>query len=254
MTTRSDLKRLGAALPPLGAVAAYLERAHAAGSIAAHVALEASRDHFVTDVHRVTVQVRTETVRRLRGEPRDVINKQVVTAVRAAFFRLFLVMGLGEQTTMQQAIHIPEQEAFRMGARVLHNDLRAGNPEQNSGFSGAEDVAAMATRFVGRVRAHTIEVFAAAKARTILQDRYLGGHPALFPDTASLETQLATAAISLVEIAALIAEAVPLLAPLEGNIPKFPDLRLAVLQQEAETAAVSRAKEIVELTRLVIAR
>jgi hypothetical protein len=251
MSIRSRTGRLGAALPVVAAVVAWLERAHAFGTIEAYLGEQAGLPFLIWDIAKLLRQVQADVESRLSHRSRPTVNTAVWKAVRQLAFRIELVLLLQGSTTTEQRVQLVEEEALLNYAHALLEEPDVGTHRDADDEIRRVDLdAMMRARVVLGARHLFVELVRASKARALIEGRYLGGHAALFPDTAAVDARLVTGAISLLNAAALIASVGSLRAEPGGKDLEIPDLRLSVLEDMAQAAAPIAASHLVELARI----
>jgi hypothetical protein len=171
MTAERRLAKIETSLSPTQLVLRWLAEAHAYGSLEAYVGslLDVPADQQPID--RLCREA-YETVRaRLRGKPAEQLRRAVNSALRETVFRFELVLRIYVTTR-----ELLDREALIDAALSAHVALATSEE--------AADTARLATlRDLLLFRAG--ELHAAAEACTSVEQRYLDGHTALFPDVAA---------------------------------------------------------------------
>jgi hypothetical protein len=255
MSTRSQFERLGDALPPMAAVVAWLERAHASGSAGAYVAEQAGLPRYATDPHKLMTQIRRDVERTSMHESRATINKTILKAMGAVCLRVDLVATLEDETASRHRFQQLEQELLAYQAVILLDEANlAGSATAGVWADRPGGLAALRAAFVLRARSQLLELFEADAVRGIIERRYLAGHQALFPATAAEEDLLLSSAIKFVETAEFVAADGPLDGgPTIGPVV-IPDLRLSALRELAQARAPAAAARLVEEARISVFR
>lgn len=182
MSVAARLDRLEASLHPLDAVLLWLDQAHAFGRLGIYAAWLVEQPATSAPYERLPTVIEGSVRAALRGRKVEIIDAAVGKAITGALFRLGLVLELD---TLGQRI----LDLERLRATALHWQHRAMAAEAAPPAAGAlsawrEAVMELDAR---------LEVFTIACAD--LETRYLDGHPALFPETAT----------DLVELTAVVA-------------------------------------------------
>jgi hypothetical protein len=182
MTAERRLAKLEGALSPLASTLLWLAEAQQFGSLPAYVAWLVDQPISAAPLERVPAQARAGTLEALRGQPREVVREAAHQAVRDAIFGVELVLRVN--SVAQEAIRI---EGLRYA--VLFWEMRALSAEaelaRRSRSRAGRSAAILVERWQEWCSATVTfltEIYAAEEARTLLERRYLDGHPALFPD------------------------------------------------------------------------
>jgi len=162
---------LEASLTPTQLVLRWLHEAHGHGSIDAYVSAilvdDAPLDRLARDA---AASVRTN----LRGKPAAQIDGAVRKALRVTVFRFELVMRINVM-----AHELLEREQLLDALLVAQLAMLASeDPESRHDEIHRRRLTLMRDLLLGRVA----ELEAIAEARTLAEERYLDGLPALFPD------------------------------------------------------------------------
>jgi hypothetical protein len=204
MTAGSRLARLEGALPPTAAVCLWLEEAHSCGSFGAYLASVAGAPGPAKFFDRIREQVRADA-RRSRGRQKEAPEGAARAAVHEALFRVLLVMDINQSTVIDLTQMVVAHDLVVAHAPlILELDiLRSGTATSAAPASTSREL------LILLLRNHIISVLATAETCTILEGRYLGGHPVLFPDVRSwLDLQIAELE-RLVDYAILVAAELP---------------------------------------------
>jgi len=221
VTVSRRLSVLESSLTPTQRVLAWLDEAHACGSVDAYVTsmLDQPPDAFPN--HRLAREAVTATRTSLRGKPAEVVEAAVRKALRDTVFRFELVMRIN---IVAHAMLDRERLLYRVFAGQLallsseDRKERRADPTYLRRMGQCRDLTA------DRVN----ELLAAQEARSIAEERYLDGHPALFPDGVREWAERLRLAEELAVMADRIAEldGVPPAAPMD---PDAVSTRAAVL-------------------------
>lgn len=175
MTTERRLATLEATLTPLQRSLAWLEEAHAFGSLDAYVdsLLDQPPDAF--PINRLA-RGAAEAARKDAGRAAaNIVDSAVRTALRATVFRFELVMRINVVAHEMIDREVLVYAALAGQLAMLVSDDRAErlkDPVYLRRIAQCRDVT------MQRVD----ELLAEEEARSTAENRYLGGHPALFPD------------------------------------------------------------------------
>lgn len=158
-------KRLTAAentLTPTELVVRWLTEAHAHGGVDAFVRSALDDAAFVPPINELARAASDGARASLKGRPVAEINKAADQAVRETLFRFHLVMRINVITRLSLLLNEPRAK-------------RQKDPTYIERFTGLRDL----------ISGSLAELKAAGRAREQVEQRYLGGHIALFPDDAS---------------------------------------------------------------------
>jgi hypothetical protein len=175
VTTERRLATLEATLTPLQRVLAWLEEAHAFGSLDAYVdsLLDEPPDAF--PINRLARGAAEAARKEARRAPANVVDSAVRTALRATVFRFELVMRINVVAHEMIDREVLVYAALAGPLAMLVSDDRADrltDPIYLWRIAQCRDVTML----------RVDELLAEQEARSITENRYLGGHPALFPD------------------------------------------------------------------------
>ncbi|MGA2514235.1 MAG: hypothetical protein ABSG37_11535 [Candidatus Limnocylindrales bacterium] len=208
MSLARRLDALDASLTPTQLVLRWLAEAHAYGSLEAYVASILDLPGDQQPIDRLCREAHDGAWTRLHGRPADQVQRAVHSALRETVFRYELVLRIYET-----AHGLLDQEALIDAALSAHIGLltaegraeRRHDPTYTETFTIYRDLLTMR---VG-------ELHAAQRARSTVEERYLDGHAALFPDVAaSWDEQL--------KRTQLLADMAVRLAELDGVPPAMP--------------------------------
>lgn len=177
MTATKRLSVLEASLSPTQRILAWLDEAHAFGTLNSYVdsLLDQSPDAF--PINRLAWETASATRTALRGKPPEVVNPAVRKALRDTIFRFDLVMRINtvthEMIDREQLLYL----VFAGQLAILTSDDRR---ERRANHVYLERIGQCRDLAFDRVN----ELTAAEEARSIAEARYLEGHTALFPDGA----------------------------------------------------------------------
>lgn len=167
---------LETAMSPTQRILAWLDEAHAFGTLGAYVdsLLDGPPDSF--PINRLARDAASAARTTLRGKPAEVVDPAVRKALRATIFRFDLVMRINtvahEMIDREQLLYL----VFAGQLAILTSDDRT---ERRAHETYLGRLALCRDLAFGRVT----ELMAAEEARSIAEARYLEGHNALFPDS-----------------------------------------------------------------------
>jgi hypothetical protein len=178
MTLDRRLAKIDETLSPTQLVLRWLAEAHAYGSLEAYVASILDLPGDDQPIDRLCREAHDGAWARLHGKPADQVRAAVNSALRETVFRFELVLRIN--VTAHESL---DQEGLIDTALSAHIGLlttegrAAGrrDPTYTETFATYRDLLTMR---VG-------ELHAVQEARGIVEDRYLDGHRALFPDVAA---------------------------------------------------------------------
>lgn len=174
MTVDRRLRAIEASLSPTQLVLVWLDEAHAFGDLESYVA--SLLDDVDTPIDRLARAAAQGVRASLRGKRPEAIDAAVRTALRETVFRFELVMRINVTThellERQALVELASAAHLGMLASEDRNDGRADRARGSRLGSCRDLVVAQAT-----------ELHAASEARSIVEDRYLDSHQALFPPT-----------------------------------------------------------------------
>ncbi len=175
VSTARRVAKVEAALTPTQRVLAWLDETHAFGSLSAYVdsLLDQQPDAF--PINRLARDAVTATRTALRGKPPETVDAAVRKDLRATVFRFELVIRINvvahEMIDRETLIYA----AFAGQLALLASE---DQPERLTAQSYLRRLAMCRDVTASRVN----ELLAAQRARSIVEERYLDGHAALFPD------------------------------------------------------------------------
>jgi hypothetical protein len=171
------LAALETSLTPTQRILAWLDEAHAFGSLDAYVTSLLDQPPEAFPINRLAKEAASGARIELSRKPAEVVDAAVRTALRATIFRFDLVMRINvvahETIDREQLLYL----VFAGQLAILLSDDRSerrADPAHVNRIAQCRDLA------FGRVN----ELMAAEEARSIAEARYLDGHVALFPDGA----------------------------------------------------------------------
>lgn len=175
MTAERRLAAVEAALTPTELVVAWLEEAHGYGSLEAAVRSTLAEANPVPPLDKLARAAADGARTQAKGQRADKRSKAIDTAVSetVARFRLVLRIITVACDLLDRQLLLEGLFGARLGL-LLTTDQHSAKRDPRYLPSLVE----LRDMIVGRVD----ELLAAAEARATVERRYLGGHPALFPD------------------------------------------------------------------------
>jgi hypothetical protein len=186
MTTERRISAIEGALTPTELIVAWLTEAHAHGGVDALVRSTLEEEAYVPPINRLGHAAADGARARMKGKPRDEINRAVDQAVRETLFRFHLVMRINVIThdILERKILLTALLSCRIA--LLTREPRASrekDPGHRADVEQLRDLVVLSVRSFKEVGA----------AREQVERRYFGGHAAPFPDDAARwEEQLET--------------------------------------------------------------
>ena len=171
MTLKRRLDAIEPSLTPTKLVLRWLAEAHAFGDIEPYVACLLAQDPPVAPLDRLAREAVRGARAAMRGKRPELVDAAVRSALRETIFRFELVMRINVV-----AHDLVDREALIDAALGAHVDLVTNKEKREP-----RDV-----EWLGQLRdlllSRVDELHATGKARTLVEERYLDGHDALFPD------------------------------------------------------------------------
>jgi hypothetical protein len=237
VTAERRLAKVEAALTPTQRVLAWLDEAHAFGGLSPYVDSLLDQPPHAFPINRLARDASSATRAALRGKPAETVDAGVRQAVRTTVFRFELVMRINvvthEMIDREGLIHA----ALAGMLGMLTNDDR---PERLTYQSYRSRLAQCREVTASRVD----ELLAAEQARSVVEERYLDGHAALFPD----DTRDAAERLVLARDLGVMAERIAELDGLEPAAPSNPEAMPArVAALVADLVEPSRASTLDKL-------
>jgi hypothetical protein len=182
MTTERRITAVEAALTPTELVVAWLVEAHAHGGVDAFVRSSLAAESFIPPINRLGHAAADGARARMRGKPREEIDRATDQAVRETLFRFHLVMRIITvcHDILERELLLTALFSTRMTLLAREDGM---NPDHRHEVEQLRDLISLS---LGSFKA-------VGAARDEVERRYLAGHPALFPDDAARWTgQLST--------------------------------------------------------------
>jgi len=178
MTTERRIAAVEAALTPTEVVVAWLTEAHAQGGVDAFVRTSLADETFVPPINRLGHAAADGARARMKGKPRDEIDRASDQAVRETLFRFHLVMRINTvcHDILERELLLTALFSTRMALLTRTPRAKRDQEDHRTEVEQLRDLVSLSTRSLNAVGA----------ARDEVERRYLAGHPALFPDDAAL--------------------------------------------------------------------
>jgi hypothetical protein len=208
MTLKRRLDGLEATLTPTQLVLRWLEEAHAFGDLEPYVASLLAQDPPVAVLDRLAGEAESGARTAMRGKRSEIIDAAVRSALRETVFRFELAMriNVAAHDLLEREFLIDAAISAQVALLVAEDrTTRRADPTYAARLASMRD---LLTHRLSELRAQE-------QARAIVQERYLDGHPALFP-------VLAKAWASQIESTAAIMDLAVRLAELDGVAPSSP--------------------------------
>jgi hypothetical protein len=240
MTAERRLARLEASLTPTQLVVRWLDEAHAFGDLESYVRAQLlESDPSEPPLDRLYREAQSGARAGLRGKRPEVVDQAVRSALRETVFRFDLVMRILVTTH-----ELFEREALIDAALSAHIALLTseGRATHRRDTTYPERFATLRSLLLFRVA----ELQAAQQARALVEQRYLAGHTALFPDEVTAWDAQLRSTETIADLACRLAEldGVP---PAEPPDPDAASARVtelvADLVEPAKTTALEKLDE-----------
>jgi hypothetical protein len=168
MTAQRRLAKIETSLSPTQLVLRWLAEAHGYGSLEDYVGLLLDVPADQQPIDRLCREANEGARARLRGKPAEQVRRAVNSALRETVFRFELVLRIYVVTR-----ELLDREALIDAALSAHVALATSEEPGDT-----DRLAQLRDLLLFRVD----ELHAAQEARTSVEERYLDGHDALFPD------------------------------------------------------------------------
>ncbi len=229
--SRARIAAVEAALTPTELVVRWLDEAHAVGSLDAYVGSlldDPDEPHPLDRLLRATLAAAKGTKSR-KTDPDGAVHRALLQTA----FRFELVMRINVATH-----ELLDREVLRSAVLSANWGLLAAVPP--SGDEPSRSARMASCLQIGDLA--VTELLASAEARSVVERRYLAGHPALFPDEATRFAEQLTATQTLTALGLRLAE----IGGLERGDPGRPDAvseRAAILAEDLTSPSVATAYE-----------
>ena len=178
MTTDRRLDALEAALSPTERIVRWLNEAHAFGGLEAYVRSLVADPAAIPPVDHLARAAADGARKRLRGQPREEVAKAVDTAIRETVFRFQLALRINTVTHELLDRQLLLDGLFSARLALLGYE---GREWRHRDPAYLERLVHLRDLILGRLA----ELEAHKQARRSVEERYLAGHSALFPDDAT---------------------------------------------------------------------
>jgi hypothetical protein len=239
MTTERRLAKVEISLSPTQLVLRWLDEAHAFGDLESYVGsrlVEAASEGPLDRLGRQAVHGAQIGARSTRPE---IVAKAIRTALRETFFRYELAVRINvvAHDLLDREVLIDAALAANLGVlSAASPKARQADTTHLARFAELRDLLAL------RVR----ELRAEQEARTLVEERYLAGHLALFPDAVTAWDAQCLRTETLADVAVRLAEldGVPPAEP--GNPNETSDHALQLVADLVEPAKATALHELGE--------
>jgi hypothetical protein len=239
VTVARRLTTLESSLTPTQRVVAWLDEAHRFDSLNAYVDSLLGQPAEAFPINRLAKEAVNATRAALRGKPPEVVDPVVRRTLRDTIFRFDLVMRINvigqEMIDRELLLYL----VFAGQLALFSSDDRRERRADSAHLDRMAQCRDLTTQRV-------VELLAAQEARSIAEQRYLGGHPTLFPEGLRLWEERLHQAQELAVIADRLAEldGVP---PAEPWDPDAVSTRAAVIVTDlVEPARVTTLEKLDE--------
>ena len=235
MTLARRVTAIEASLSPTELVLRWLDEAHAFGDLESYVRSLLADSSPEGPLDRLCREAEHGARANLRGKRSEVVGSAVRSALRETVFRFELVMRINVTTH-----DLLEREALIDAALSAHVALLTSEDRQTrrADTTYLERFATRRALLALRVS----ELQAAQEARAIVEERYLDGHVAIFPDAVKAWAAQRKSTEALADLACRLAEldAVP---PAQPPDPEAVAARVIELMADLVEPAKSTALE-----------
>jgi hypothetical protein len=239
MTAERRLARVETSLSPTQLVLRWLDEAHGFGDLESYVRSLFAGPILEGPLDRLARQAeRGARVGGIGTRP-EVVNKAVRTALRETFFRYELVLRINvvAHDVLDREVLIDAALAANLGVLAAASPkAREADTMYLARFAELRDLHGL------RVR----ELQAEQEARTLVEERYLAGHTALFPDAVTAWDAQCARTEALAEVAVRLAEldGVPRAQPVDPGMTS--DRAMELVADLVEPAKATALHELGE--------
>ena len=239
MTLARRVDALETSLSPTQLVLRWLDEAHAFGDLESYVRSQLAEPSAEGPLDRLAHETVSGVRTSLRGKRPEVVGAAVASALRETVFRFDLVLRILVTTH-----ELLDREGLIEAALAAHLALLT-----TEGRATRRRDATYLERFAtlrGLLLFRHAELHAAQQARAVVEERFLAGHTALFPDAVKVWDEQVRSTQTLAELACRLAEldGVP---PAEPPDPEAGAARatelVADLVEPAKTTALEKLGE-----------
>jgi hypothetical protein len=195
MTLARRVAKLEEDLSPTQLVLRWMAEAHAYGDVPAYVSSLLAEDPPVAPIDRLAREAIQGARVANKGRRPDMVQAAIRSALRETLFRYELVLR----------INVVAHDLLDRGALIdaaLSAQIALVACGQDRDHTAGERLAKLRDLVLYRVG----ELSTAQEARTLVERRYLDGHPALFPDVAAAWVEQSQATQSIADMAGRFAE------------------------------------------------
>ena len=239
MTAERRLAKIETSLTPTQLVLRWLDEAHAFGDLESYVRSLFAGPVLDGPLDRLARQAERGARMSGVGTRPEVVNKAVRTALRETFFRYELVLRINvvAHDLLDREALIDAALAANLGVlSAVSPKARQADTMYLARFAELRDLLEL------RVR----ELRAAQEARALVEERYLAGHPALFPDAVTAWDAQCTRTKTLADVAVRLAELDGVPPAESGNPGDASELALELMADLVEPAKATALHELGE--------
>lgn len=175
MTSERRLAAVEGGLSPTELVLAWLAEVHSHGNLDSCVRASLAEEDYVPPINRLARAATEEPRTRLKGKPREEINRASNQAVRETLFRFHLVMRINTTSheRLERQLLLTALFAARLGLLMFTPEAeRAKDLHFGEQYTELRDL----------VTLNRSEFELAGQAREAVERKYLAGRPTLLPD------------------------------------------------------------------------
>jgi len=239
MTLARRVTAIETSLSPTQLVLRWLDEAHAFGDLESYVRSQLAEPSSEGPLDRLAREAASGARASLRGKRPEIVDAAVGSALRETVFRFDLVMRILVTTH-----EVLEREGLIEAALSAHVALLTteGRATRRRDATYMERFATLRGLLLFRLA----ELRAAQQARALVEERYLAGHTALFPDAVKAWDEQLRNTQTLADVACRLAE-LDGVSPAEPPDPEAVSARVtelvADLVEPAKTTALEKLGE-----------
>ena len=199
MTLARRVAAIETSLSPTQLVLRWLDQAHSFGDVESYVASLLAEDPPVAPLDRLAREAAHGARTAMRGKRPEVVAAAVRSALRETVFRFELVMRINVTTHELLDREALIEAALSAHVALLRSEdkrMRQADATYLQRFATCRDLLAF----------RVSELRAAQEARAIVEERYLDGHGALFPDVAAVWDEQVRSTEDIADMAVRVAE------------------------------------------------
>jgi hypothetical protein len=248
MTLTRRITAIETSLSPTQLVLRWLDEAHALGDLESYVRSQLAEPSAEGPLDRLAREAIKGARASLRGKRPEIVDAAITSALRETVFRFDLVMRI-----LLMTHELLEREGLIGAALSAHLALLTSEDraQRRRDTTYLERFGELRGLLVFRVT----ELRAAQEARATVEERYLAGHTALFPDTVKAWGEQCTSTDTLAGVAYRLAE-IDGVPPAEPPDPDAASARVtelvADLVEPAKTTALEKLGEGEQAQRIAI--